>query len=222
MGGSWWQQGQKPLNRLLAQVQDSDDSLDDDDVLSPLTSTKLSPPQLFQQSQRSDFLTSQHHSHTKDTRHESAKKSTSTTATKVETSHQRSTSQKSKDSLQISKPHHKDQAPRKRDGEKPCDQEKVRDRAQRYGGEEGKQSSGHTVAPPSTDRDTAPNGEQLSMLLELQRQLMMMTDRNQLQRVVGVIEETGMFKMGDTSFDFDLCILDSNTVHRLKSCIQTV
>lgn len=61
----------------------------------------------------------------------------------------------------------------------------------------------------------APNGESLSTLLELQERLMAMTDARLLQRIVSIIEETGNYKINDTTFDFDLYCLDRNTVQKL-------
>ena len=61
----------------------------------------------------------------------------------------------------------------------------------------------------------APNGESLSTLLELQERLMAMTDARLLQHIVSIIEETGNYKINDTTFDFDLYCLDRNTVQKL-------
>ena len=67
----------------------------------------------------------------------------------------------------------------------------------------------------------APNGEHLSVLLELQKKLVTMQDRGLLQQVVNVIEETGLYKIGDSTFDFDLCMLDSPTVQKLKAFLDS-
>ena len=61
----------------------------------------------------------------------------------------------------------------------------------------------------------APNGESLSTLLDLQERLMMMTDARLLQKIVSIIEETGNYKINDTTFDFDLYCLDRSTVQKL-------
>ena len=61
----------------------------------------------------------------------------------------------------------------------------------------------------------APNGESLSTLLELQERLMAMTDARLLQHIVSIIEESGNYKINDTTFDFDLYCLDRNTVQKL-------
>ena len=95
----------------------------------------------------------------------------------------------------------------------------------------GKDSSAelHMEASKETSRDlverdlnnpTAPNGESLNVLLELQKRLMSMTDRDLLQQVVNVIEETGMYKISDATFDFDLCCLDITTVKKLQVCLE--
>ena len=61
----------------------------------------------------------------------------------------------------------------------------------------------------------APNGESLSTLLDLQERLMMMTDARLLQKIVSIIEETGNYKINETTFDFDLYCLDRTTVQKL-------
>ena len=61
----------------------------------------------------------------------------------------------------------------------------------------------------------APNGESLSTLLDLQERLMMMTDARLLQKIVSIIEETGNYKINETTFDFDLYCLDRSTVQKL-------
>ena len=73
---------------------------------------------------------------------------------------------------------------------------------------------------PGSGAVVAPNGESLNVLLELQRRLMGMTDRDLVQQVVNVIEETGMYKISDATFDFDLCSLDINTVKKLQVCLE--
>lgn len=77
-----------------------------------------------------------------------------------------------------------------------------------------------SAIPASMQTATAPNGESLNVLLEIQRRLMAMTDRDLVQQVVNVIEETGMYKISDATFDFDLCSLDSNTVKKLQVCLE--
>jgi len=62
----------------------------------------------------------------------------------------------------------------------------------------------------------AANGEYISVLLELQKQLMSVADDDTLEKLTTIIEETGKFSITDDTFDFDLCRLDINTVNKLK------
>lgn len=68
----------------------------------------------------------------------------------------------------------------------------------------------------------APNGETFRTLLELQSQLQRARERGFLLRVMSIIQETGLYKIQDNSFDFDLCSLDAGTVHRIKEYMDTV
>ncbi len=77
---------------------------------------------------------------------------------------------------------------------------------------------GHTTA--DYEEQCAMNGEDFSILLELQRRLMNTNDSDLLQRVVKVIQETGKFNISAATFDFDLCMLDSETVRRLQDCLD--
>ena len=61
--------------------------------------------------------------------------------------------------------------------------------------------------------------EYATELKELQRQIMTLRDRKHLQQIVNVIEETGLFQVTSTTFDFDLCTLDRGTVIKLQNCL---
>lgn len=64
------------------------------------------------------------------------------------------------------------------------------------------------------------NGEDLTELVALQRKLMSIKDPNILVKVVMLIQKVGKFKIGESStFDFDLCSLDSSTVQEIKTYI---
>jgi hypothetical protein len=68
----------------------------------------------------------------------------------------------------------------------------------------------------------AANGESLCVLLELQEQLMMITDDEHLEQLTVLIEQSGgQFQVTDT-FNFDLCSLDRQTIHKLKAFLQQI
>ncbi|XP_063311932.1 protein ENL [Pelobates fuscus] len=58
-------------------------------------------------------------------------------------------------------------------------------------------------------------------LVELHRRLMALRERNVLQQIVNLIEETGHFNVTNTTFDFDLFSLDETTVRKLQSYLET-
>jgi len=76
--------------------------------------------------------------------------------------------------------------------------------------------------PASLPEAKAANGEYISVLLELQKQLMSVADDNMLEKLTTVVEETGKYSISDDTFDFDLCRLDSHTVNKLKEFLATV
>lgn len=59
-------------------------------------------------------------------------------------------------------------------------------------------------------------------LVEIHRRLMALRERNVLQQIVNLIEETGHFNVTNTTFDFDLFSLDESTVRKLQSCLEAV
>nr|XP_014340424.1 PREDICTED: protein ENL [Latimeria chalumnae] len=59
-------------------------------------------------------------------------------------------------------------------------------------------------------------------LVELHRRLMALRERNILQQIVNLIEETGHFNVTNTTFDFDLFSLDESTVRKLQSYLEAV
>lgn len=69
---------------------------------------------------------------------------------------------------------------------------------------------------------TAPNGEDLIELLKLHQKLESMQDSSVIQRVVQEIEKTGLYKISEKTFDFDLCELDSSTVKKIHNFLCSV
>ncbi|KAE8631910.1 hypothetical protein XENTR_v10001355 [Xenopus tropicalis] len=58
-------------------------------------------------------------------------------------------------------------------------------------------------------------------LVDLHRRLMALRERNVLQQIVNLIEETGHFNVTNTTFDFDLFSLDETTVRKLQSYLES-
>ncbi|XP_028912410.1 protein ENL-like isoform X3 [Ornithorhynchus anatinus] len=59
-------------------------------------------------------------------------------------------------------------------------------------------------------------------LVELHKRLMALRERNILQQIVNLIEETGHFNVTNTTFDFDLFSLDETTIRKLQGYLDTV
>jgi predicted Zn-ribbon and HTH transcriptional regulator len=55
-----------------------------------------------------------------------------------------------------------------------------------------------------------------SQLMELQHRIMTLKDDNELQLVVDEIAETGLYKITNETFDFDLTKLEKKTVNKLQ------
>uniref|UniRef100_A0A7M4EQY6 MLLT1 super elongation complex subunit n=1 Tax=Crocodylus porosus TaxID=8502 RepID=A0A7M4EQY6_CROPO len=76
--------------------------------------------------------------------------------------------------------------------------------------------------PPSQKLPPANNKAYTDELVELHRRLMALRERNVLQQIVNLIEETGHFNVTNTTFDFDLFSLDETTVRKLQSYLEAV
>lgn len=60
--------------------------------------------------------------------------------------------------------------------------------------------------------------EYLSQLVDLQKKIGSLNDKD-IQRIVDVVKSTGAYQVSSTSFDFDLCDLDSVTIRRIQQCL---
>lgn len=60
----------------------------------------------------------------------------------------------------------------------------------------------------------------LKELVELQRKINDVADSNILQKIVDIIEESGLFHLTTTTFDFDLMKLDQITIRKIKNCLS--
>jgi len=67
--------------------------------------------------------------------------------------------------------------------------------------------------------EIAANGEEMKTLMELQTRLATMNDVSLLRKVVQLIQKSGKYCLEDATFDFDLCILDRETIEQLRECL---
>ena len=60
----------------------------------------------------------------------------------------------------------------------------------------------------------------LSQLVELQQKIANLNDKKEIQRIVNVVESSGSYQISSSTFDFDLCSLDSGTIRRIQQCLS--
>ena len=87
---------------------------------------------------------------------------------------------------------------------------------------ENTQRQSDTQLPSLSQEAKAANGEYVTVLLDLQKQLMSVVDDETLEKLTTLVEETGKYSITTDSFDFDLCQLDIHTVNKLKHFLATV
>jgi hypothetical protein len=56
-------------------------------------------------------------------------------------------------------------------------------------------------------------------LFDLYEQITKCEDTEFLQKVVDVIETTGLYTVAEKTFEFDLCSLEKNTLQQLQKCL---
>ena len=69
-------------------------------------------------------------------------------------------------------------------------------------------------------KKSTPNSWDTGALKRLHRQLNDLQDPQQLQEIVNIIEQTGLFNLTSTTFDFDLCKLDDTTLNKLVKFVE--
>lgn len=57
-------------------------------------------------------------------------------------------------------------------------------------------------------------------LKRLHKQLNSLQDPTQLQEIVNIIEQTGLYNLTASTFDFDLCKLDNDTLDKLRKFVE--
>ena len=75
-----------------------------------------------------------------------------------------------------------------------------------------------TIILPFSPQNGKSGGE-TNPLVELWRRISTTEDRDTLQRIVDIVESTGKFEVTDSTFDFDLCCLDSDTIDKLRDSV---
>ena len=85
-----------------------------------------------------------------------------------------------------------------------------------------KDSGGSSASEDLCSRK-APNGEYLGSLLDLQKKLYsIMSNSELLNNIVKIImKDETFYSITDTTFDFDLCRLDKNTLNKIQGFLQT-
>lgn len=83
------------------------------------------------------------------------------------------------------------------------------------GGEEGLVSS-----KKGNNKKQTSNTWNTTELKRLHRQLNSLQDPQQLQDIVNIIEQTGLYNLTASTFDFDLCKLDNDTLDKLRKFVE--
>ncbi len=66
----------------------------------------------------------------------------------------------------------------------------------------------------------SPNSWDTAKLKRLHKQLNSLQDPQQLQEIVNIIEQTGLYNLTASTFDFDLCKLDDVTLSKLLKFVE--
>ena len=83
------------------------------------------------------------------------------------------------------------------------------------GGDEGIVSS-----KKSSSKKQTSNTWNTTELKRLHKQLNSLQDPQQLQDIVNIIEQTGLYNLTASTFDFDLCKLDNDTLDKLRKFVE--
>eukprot|EP00731_Ephydatia_muelleri_P016792 Em0009g1216a len=73
---------------------------------------------------------------------------------------------------------------------------------------------------PKSAKKSSPNNWDTSSLKRLHKQLNSLQDPQQLQEIVNIIEQTGLYNLTASTFDFDLCKLDDQTLSKLSKFVE--
>ena len=70
------------------------------------------------------------------------------------------------------------------------------------------------------NKKSSPNTWDTGALKRLHKQLNSLQDPQQLQEIVNIIEQTGLYNLTASTFDFDLCKLDDTTLTKLVKFVE--
>lgn len=76
------------------------------------------------------------------------------------------------------------------------------------------------IAVKKTGKKVSPNSWDTAKLKRLHKQLNSLQDPQQLQEIVNIIEQTGLYNLTASTFDFDLCKLDDITLSKLLKFVE--
>lgn len=77
-----------------------------------------------------------------------------------------------------------------------------------------------TSSRKSSGKKQSPNSWDTTSLKRLHKQLNSLQDPQQLQEIVNIIEQTGLYNLTASTFDFDLCKLDDGTLSKLLKFVE--
>ena len=80
--------------------------------------------------------------------------------------------------------------------------------------------SGMDETPAKRGKTISPNTWDTGALKKLHKQLNSLQDPQQLQEIVNIIEQTALYTLTASTFDFDLCKLDDTTLTKLVKFIE--
>ena len=88
---------------------------------------------------------------------------------------------------------------------------------------ESEDAGDNSSLPPSrktSGKKPLPNSWDTTALKRLHKQLNSLQDPQQLQEIVNIIEQTGLYNLTTSTFDFDLCKLDDGTLSKLLKFVE--
>lgn len=80
--------------------------------------------------------------------------------------------------------------------------------------------TGDEAPMKKTNKKSSPNTWDTGALKRLHKQLNSLQDPQQLQEIVNIIEQTGLYNLTASTFDFDLCKLDDTTLTKLVKFVE--
>ena len=76
-------------------------------------------------------------------------------------------------------------------------------------------------SPAKSEEKNGLSGLSKKELCDLYEQIMNCEDSDNLQKVVDIIENTGLYKVSEKTFEFDLCYLEKATLRKIQKCLAS-